>query len=76
LVRQRSKGGDVIQRFKLAAPDGDDAIAVAKAVETLTMVDRAFVDMSAGELVVEGEAEREAIRDMVSAAGGRLGEQI
>lgn len=66
----------MIQRFKLTGSGGDGAVAVAKAVETLTMVDRAFVDIAAGELVVEGEAEDDAIRHMVTAAGGELGERI
>lgn len=66
----------MIQRFRLTRPSGDGAVAVAKAVETLTMVDRAFVDIAAGELVVEGEAEDDAIRRMVSAAGGELGDRI
>ena len=66
----------MIQRYKLSGPAGEGAVAVAKAVETLTMVDRAFVDIAAGELVVEGEAEDDAIRQMVSAAGGELGERI
>ena len=62
----------LIQRFKLADVDGDTSISIVKAVETLTMVDRAFVDVAAGELVVEGEAEETAIRELVAAAGGSV----
>ena len=66
----------MIQRYRLSGLSGDDAMAAAKAVETLTMVDRAFVDMAAGELVIEGEAEEAAIRDMVAAAGSTLAERL
>lgn len=62
----------MIQRFKLSQFDGGTSIAIVKAVETLTMVDRAFVDIAAGELVVEGEAEETAIRELVAAAGGSV----
>ena len=66
----------MIQRYRLSGLSGDDAVAAVKAVETLTMVDRAVLDMAAGELVVEGEAEEEAIRAMVAAAGGAIAERL
>lgn len=66
----------MIQRYRLSGLDGDGAVAAVKAVETLTMVDRAVLDMAAGELVVEGEAEEEEIRAMVAAAGGALAERL
>ena len=60
----------VIQRYKVTGmTDGDAAITVTKAVETLQMVERAFIDLGTGELVIEGEAEEQAIRALVAAAG-------
>jgi hypothetical protein len=66
----------LIQRYRLSGLNGDDAVAAVKAVETLTMVDRAVLDMAAGELVVEGEAEEAEIRAMVAAAGGEIAERL
>lgn len=66
----------MIQRYRLSGLNGDDAVAAVKAVETLTMVDRAVLDMAAGELVVEGEAEEAEIRAMVAAAGGEIAERL
>lgn len=66
----------MIQRYRLSGLSGEDAVAAVKAVETLTMVDRAVLDLAAGELVVEGEAEEEAIRAMVAAAGGAIAERL
>ena len=63
----------VIQRYKVSGLiDGDGAAAVTKAVETLQMVERALIDVEASELIVEGEAEEQAIRDLVAAAGFRV----
>jgi copper chaperone CopZ len=60
----------LIQRYRLSGlTNGDEAVAVTKAVETLQMVERALVDLDTAELVVEGEAEEQAIREMVAAAG-------
>lgn len=60
----------MIQRYKVSGMTcGDCAIAVTKAVETLTMVERALVDIETGELVVEGEADEQEIRGLVAAAG-------
>ncbi len=60
----------MIQRYKVSGlTNGDGAAAVTKAVETLQMVERALIDVETGELVVEGEAEEQAIRDLVAAAG-------
>ena len=66
----------MIQRYQVIGVSSDSATAVVKAVETLTMVDRALIDLEAGELIVEGQAEESSIRDLVAAAGGTLGDRL
>jgi copper chaperone len=72
-----NRGTKVIQRYKVSGMTcGDCAKAVTKAVETLTMVERAFVDIGTSELVVEGEVEESAVRDLVAAAGYEVAGRI
>lgn len=60
----------MIQRYRVSGlTDGEGAVAITKAVETLQMVERALIDLDTSELVIEGEAEERAIRDLVAAAG-------
>ena len=67
----------MIQRYSLSGlTNGDQAVAVTKAVETLQMVERALVDLDTSELIVEGEAEERAIREMVQAAGYEVADRL
>ena len=67
----------MIQRYKVGGMTcGDCAKTVTKAVETLTMVERALVDLGSGELTVEGEADEREIRDLVAAAGYEVTDRL
>jgi len=48
---------------------GHCAQAVTKAVEALPAVQRAVVDLSAGEVAVEGAADETAVRQAIEDAG-------
>ena len=48
---------------------GHCAGAVSKAVEALPNVQRAVVDLSAGEVAVEGAADEAAVRQAIEDAG-------
>ncbi len=48
---------------------GHCAQAVTRAVEALPSVDRALVDLKAGEVSIEGAAEESAIRQAIEDAG-------
>lgn len=48
---------------------GHCAQTVTKAVEAIPAVERALVDLKAGEVVVEGGAEESAIRQAIEDAG-------
>lgn len=48
---------------------GHCAQTVTKAVEAIPAVDRALVDLKAGEVTIEGGAEESAIRQAIEDAG-------
>lgn len=48
---------------------GHCAQAVTKAVESLPDVDRALVDLKAGEVAVEGRADADVVRKAIVDAG-------
>jgi len=48
---------------------GHCAQTVTKAVEAIPAVDRALVDLKAGEVTIEGTAEESAIRQAIEDAG-------
>ncbi|HYH21587.1 MAG TPA: cation transporter [Azospirillum sp.] len=48
---------------------GHCAQAVTKAVEALPAVERALVDLKAGEVAVEGQADADAVRKAIVDAG-------
>ncbi|WP_207460694.1 cation transporter [Azospirillum sp. SYSU D00513] len=48
---------------------GHCAQTVTKAVEALPAVERALVDLTAGEVTVEGSAEESAVRKAIEDAG-------
>ena len=48
---------------------GHCAQTVTKAVEGLPSVDRALVDLAAGEVTVEGAADEDAVRRAIEEAG-------
>lgn len=66
-----------MQTYKVSGMTcGHCAKAVTRAVEALPSVERALVDLSRGELTVEGEANEQAIGQAITEAGyhveGRL----
>ena len=59
-----------MQRYKVSGMTcGHCAKSVTQAVEALSSVDRALVDLERGELTVEGGADEQAVRQAVADAG-------
>ena len=55
---------------------GHCAQTVTRAVEALSSVERALVDLERGEMTVDGEAEEQAIHQAVEKAGYRVEERL
>ena len=66
-----------MQRYKVSGMTcGHCAQAVTRAVETLPKVERALVDLTLGEMTVEGEADEQAIRGAVADSGYAVEERL
>lgn len=48
---------------------GGCARSVTRAIEALSLVERALVDLKTGEVIVEGTADKQAVRQAVEEAG-------
>jgi copper chaperone len=61
---------DIMLKFKVEGMTcGHCAQTVTKAVEALPAVERAVVDLKAGEVAVEGNADEGAVRQAIADAG-------
>jgi copper chaperone len=66
-----------MQRYRVSGMScGHCAQTVTRAVEAVPAVERALVDLAAGEVSVDGDADEEAIRRAVEAAGYDVGERL
>ncbi|WP_230532407.1 heavy-metal-associated domain-containing protein [Microvirga roseola] len=66
-----------MERYRVSGMTcGHCALAVTREVESLKGVERAVIDLSRGELTVEGRADEDAIRGAVTKAGYTVEERL
>ena len=66
-----------MQRFRVSGMTcGHCAQAVTREIEKLGAVERVMVDLSRGELTVEGEPDEQAVRSAVAEAGYTVEERL